>query len=103
MAIASETSFGDGGFVYTAYNGVAIQPDGKIDVANSSVLARYLSSDDPPPPPTNTPGGPKGILDSKPRSNQSAANAVACCALETDDSTPGIKQHQLKKHIDYTK
>jgi uncharacterized delta-60 repeat protein len=49
-----DTSFGDTGFVYTDYSGVAIQPDGKIDVANSSVVARYLSSDDPPPPPPTT-------------------------------------------------
>lgn len=49
-----DTSFGDNGFVYTAYSGLAIQPDGKIDVANASVVARYLASDEPPPPPPTT-------------------------------------------------
>lgn len=39
-----DATFGSGGFVNTAYAAVAIQPDGRIDVASSAVVARYLAS-----------------------------------------------------------
>jgi len=38
-----DTTFGSGGFVQTQYAGLAIQPDGRIDVANSTAVARYLA------------------------------------------------------------
>jgi uncharacterized delta-60 repeat protein len=44
-----DTSFGAGGIIATRYTAVAIQPDTKIDVSSSNVLARYLASDAPPP------------------------------------------------------
>lgn len=39
-----DLSFGNGGFVQTFYSGVGVQPDGRIDVVNSTTVARYLSS-----------------------------------------------------------
>jgi uncharacterized delta-60 repeat protein len=39
-----DTTFGNGGVVTAAYNSVAIQSDGRIDVASGSCLARYLAS-----------------------------------------------------------
>ena len=40
-----DTTFGSGGIVNTAYTSVAIQPDGRIDVAGAAALARYLASE----------------------------------------------------------
>jgi hypothetical protein len=37
------TSFGTGGVVNTTYATVAVQPDGRIDVAGTAALARYLA------------------------------------------------------------
>jgi uncharacterized delta-60 repeat protein len=40
-----DTTFGTSGVIATAYSSVAVQPDGRIDAASATALARYLASE----------------------------------------------------------